>query len=152
MRRQNISEELKIGDIVLDDGSEKKSEMEKVANELNKEAQKDLDDKLKDAEEIRDAEAPKAEANDGKGKSLKIKQFVEKLILEEPSDVLNEDIGDVDRYNHLRNETARKITGLLEDYVSYLLGEEDFTEEDLRDEVESVLEQAMFYVEDLHLL
>ena len=96
MKRRNISEELKINnDVTIDNGEDNKPEEEKEANELEKAAQKDIDDKHKLVDEIRDAEAPKATANDGLGKSLNIKQFVEKLTLEETSDdVLNEDFND----------------------------------------------------------
>ena len=65
--KKNLSEELEINDdINLDDGEEKKPELEKEAEEHEDAVQKDLDEKNKIADEIKNAEAPKAEAEEAK--------------------------------------------------------------------------------------
>lgn len=160
--RTNLSEELKLNDdISLDDGSEKLPELEKEKEKLDKEIQKDLDAKVDIAKEIRDAEAPKAEINDAKGKSTKIKQFVEKLILEEPSDALNEDI-DTTNLN-ARRECLSTVYNALAKYANYLyydlypdledsgidFDEDDFDETfDIFDELSKVCEEALIRAED----
>ena len=141
--RKNLSEELEINDdISLDNGEDKKPEEEKVANELKDIAQKDLDDKNKIADEIREAEAPEAEANDGYGKSLKIKQFVEKLTLEEPTNVLNEDFDDF--LFEKRSDAVHAVYGILESYMDNLMT----TDIDILEECESVCEEALVHLED----
>lgn len=153
MRRRNLSEELDIklnDDIVLDDGSEKKEEAEKAKEEYFDEVQKDLDQKLKVAEEIRDAEAPKVEANDGKGKALKIKQFTEKLSLsEENSRFLTEEF-DEDRLFNMRSSIVHDLYEVLAKYASWLYYDSEIEDEEfsISDELESVCEEALFRTED----
>lgn len=145
MKRRNISEELKINDdVAIDNGEDNKPEEEKEANELEKAVQKDIDDKHKLVDEIRDAEAPKATANDGLGKSLNIKQFVEKLTLEETSDdVLNEDFNDL--IFDKRSEAVHEIFDALENYVDVLTA----TDYDIIDECENVCYEALSKLEDV---
>ena len=144
---KNLSEELKINDdIVLDDGSELKSEEEKEAKKLQDEIQKDLDEKNKFAEEIKDAEAPKAEANNGEGKSLKIKHFVEKLVLEEPSDSLNEDIEDYDDAMY-RDSMTHQVFNILKGYAKEYIGLK-YRDEILSD-LEDVCNEALMHIEEI---
>ena len=88
----NLSEELVINDdISLGDDEEKEAkEIEKSAEEHEKEVNKELEDKVKDVEEINEFEAKPIEIHDAEDKKLKIKGLTEKLILEEPSDILTE--------------------------------------------------------------
>lgn len=93
--RLNLSEELVINDdISLNDGSEVKEEQEKEAEKLEKEANKELEDKVEAVEEINKAEAEEIDLKDPAGKTIKIKGLTEgvKLTLEEPSDILTEDL------------------------------------------------------------
>lgn len=149
MRRKNLSEELKINDdIVLDDGSELKDELEKSKEKYFDEVEKELNQKVKDAEEISGAEAPKVEANDGLGKSLKIKQFTEKLILEEPSDVLNEEV-DTIAFDE-RDEAVHAVYKALEKYAKFLYFDANINDDefDIFEELESVCEEVMMRLND----
>lgn len=149
MRRQNISEELKLNDdIVLDDGSEKKLEAEKISSELEKEAQKELDVKNDIADDIRNAKAPSAEANDGFGKSLKIKQFVEKLKLKEPSNALTEEV-DTIAFNE-RDEAVHDAYNALAKYARFLYYDANIDDEefDIFEELESVCEEVIMRLND----
>ena len=142
-KRMNISEELKLNDdITLNDGSELKDEAEKVADEFLKDAQKDIDEKNKFLDDIKDAEAPKAEANDGSGKSLKIKQFVERLSLDETNDNLNEDFDEF--IFNKRSDAVHQVYSVLEAYVDVLTS----SNVDILEECESVCEEALIHLED----
>lgn len=152
MKRRNISEELNINDFIsLDDGSERKDDLEKEADKLEKENQEIIDDKIKDFEEIRDAEAPKLKANDGLGKTLKIKKFVEKIVLEEPSNTLNENNKKKDLNEDFddflfkkRSDAVHAVYNVLESYVDTLMT----TDVDILDECETVCEEALVHLED----
>ena len=150
--RKNLSEELEINDdIKLEDGEELKPEVEKEKDKLDKEVQKELDAKNKISDEIKDAEAPKAEVNNGLGKSTKIKQFVEKLTLEEPSDTLNEAVDNDfdDELFEYRCEIVGKIYNALEDYWNYMNRHKvDLSR--AADEIESVGEEALYHFEDYY--
>ena len=147
--KRNISEELNINDVItLDDGSEKKDELEKVAAELQKESQDIIDDKLNDLEEIRDAEAPAPEANDGFGKTLHIKNFVEKLTLSEEDDnVLNEDFND--KMFEKRSDAVGEVYRALEKYARWLYYDSNIDDEEfnLIGELEDVCDEALMHAE-----
>lgn len=152
--KRNISEELNINDVImLDDGSEKKEEAEKEAKDHEKYVQDELDKKVDDFEEIKNAEAPKLEVNDGYGKALHIKQFTEKLILSEDDceNILNEEI-DTFKFSE-RDEAVHAVYNSLAKYAKFLYFDLDEDEEDLEsfdifDELESVCEEAMIRLED----
>ena len=158
MRRKNLSEELKLNDdIVLNDGSELKDEVEKVADELEKATQDVIDEKNEILDDIKNAEAADVEANDGSGKSTTIKQFVEKLILDEPSDVLNEDIDTINL--DARQECLSTVYNALAKYANYLyydlfadlkddVEEDDYENFDIFDELSNVCEEALIRAED----
>ena len=155
--RKNLSEELEINDdVVLNDGEEKKPEEEKEGDKLKKEIQKQLDDKSKAFDEIRDAEAPKAEVNDGMGKSTKIKHFVEKLTLEEPSDVLNEDVipsDDEDRYYDLYFDLINNVYHQLVEFAHKALDNSYVREQGIpidfvKEQAESACEEALMHFDD----
>jgi hypothetical protein len=158
MSRQNISEELKLNDdIVLDDGSDKKEELEKDGEELEKEVQKELDAKIDIADEIREAEAEEFKATNALGKTTKIKNFTEKLILEEPSNVLNEEV-DTIAFDE-RDEAVHAVYNALAKYARFLyfdadLGHEYFDEEgelenfDIFEELENVCDEVMMRLND----
>ena len=153
MRRKNISEELEINkDITLNDGSELKPEEEKVAEEVHKEVQDLIDEKNEILDEIREAEAVEVEANDGLGKSTVIKQFVEKLILDEPSDVLIEEVNTFDLDE--RDEAVHAVYNALAKYANFLyfdlqIEDEDSLEDfDLYGELEDVVEEVMMRLND----
>lgn len=153
MRRKNLSEELEIklnDDITLDDGSEKKEEEEKAKEKYFSDVQKNLEQKIETAEEIRDAEAPEVKANDGMGKALKIKQFTEKLILseEDSNNILNEDLDDNfdERAFELRSDFVHKLYNVLEDYLDRAYP--DGASKHVLDELYSMCEEAIIHLED----
>ena len=158
--RKNLSEELKINDdIVLNDGSEAKEEEDKKAKEVEKEVQKELDSKNKIAKEVVNAKTPDAKANNSMGKSTKIKQFVEKLTLEEPSDVLNEDVEDMkssddeDRYYDLYFDLVSDIYRLLVNFAHKALDIQYVRDQDIpidfvREQAESSCEEALMHFDD----
>ena len=140
--RKNLSEELEINDVVtLDDCADNKPEEEKEEDKLKKEVQKELDQKNKIADEIRDAEAPKAAANNGLGKSTKIKQFVEKLTLEEPTDTLNEDLED--EYSDKRFDAVHNVYDVFANYAYILQSKLGYDEKRVEDELYSLAEEAI---------
>lgn len=143
--RENLSEELKINDVIeLDDGDRSEEEIkedDKEESDLEKDIQKELDDKNKIADEIRDAEAPKPELNNGLGKATKIKQFVEKLILEEPSNILNEDFED--EYSDARFDAVHAVFKPLTDYAFILQNKLGFDADAVEEELYSVAEEAI---------
>ena len=149
--RKNLSEELKINDdVVLNDGSEAKEEEDKKAKEVEKEVQKELDSKNKIADEISDAKAPKVTANNGLGKSTKIKQFVEKLVLEEPSDTLNEDFED--ELFDARDEAVHSVYDVLAKYARKALniggGVRDSIDSKVLDDCQSICDEAVYHLSD----
>lgn len=152
--RKNLSEALEnieINDVItLDDGSEKKPEEEKEAEKLEDAIQKELDEKNKIADEIREAEAPKAEANDGYGKSVKIKQFVEKLNLSEEDcdNVLNEDFDENEFI--LRSDCVHKIYSVMEEYAMNILGEDAPITYEIVNDIEAMCDEALVHFEDAH--
>lgn len=148
--RTNLSEELKIGtDISLNDGSEMKEVEEKEKEKYEKEVQKDLDQKIDAAEEIREAEAPEVELNDAKGKALKIKNFTEKLTLDESdSRILTEDLED--EMFEQRSICVSKVYNALADYANFLYYDAGIEDEDFNifNELETVCEEAVIRAED----
>ena len=153
--RKNLSEELKINDdIVLNDGSEAKEEEDKKAKEVEKEVQKELDSKNKIAKEVVNAKTPDAKANNSMGKSTKIKQFVEKLTLEEPSNTLNEDFEDgEDQYYDLYFDLVSDIYRLLVNFAHKALNIQYVRDQDIpidfvREQAESACEEALVHFDD----
>ena len=153
--RKNLSEELKINDdIVLNDGSEAKEEEDKKAKEVEKEVQKELDSKNKIAKEVVNAKTPDAKANNSMGKSTKIKQFVEKLTLEEPSNTLNEDFEDgEDQYYDLYFDLVSDIYRLLVNFAHKALNIQYVRDQDIpidfvREQAESSCEEALMHFDD----
>lgn len=149
MRRKNISEELEINkDITLNDGSELKPEEEKVAEEVHKEVQELIDEKNEMLDEIREAEAEEVEVNDSLGKSTVIKQFVEKLILDEPSNILNEEV-DTFTFDE-RDEAVHTVYDALAKYARFLYFDAHIDDEefDIFEELESVCEEVIMRLND----
>ena len=110
--RKKLSEEL-----ILEpnSGEELKPELEKVAEEHQEEVQKELKDRVEMVEdEINNAETPEIEIKDINNKKVNIKQFTEKLILEEPSEVINEDLETVneDAYDKLMDVYQNAVNGV----------------------------------------
>ena len=147
--RKNLSEELKINDdVTLNDGEEKKPEEVKEGDKLEKDIQKEIDEKNKIADEVRDAEAPELEAKDGHGKALKIKQFTEKLILEEPSNSLNENLYDLSDkeltiYNEQRQEALQAMYDAIGNFAFYLEDYFHLSDDEVQDELESIFDEAL---------
>ena len=143
--RENLSEELKLNDVItLDDGSENKEDEVKENEEFKKEVEKELEDKLEVALEIGEDDTPKAEANDSLGKSLKIKQFVEKLVLDETdnSQVLTEDLED--EMFEKRHDCVSKVYNALADFANFLY----YNDYDVNAELDLVCEEALIRIED----
>lgn len=113
--KKNLSEELAINDdISLGVGEEEQAkENEKVFEDHEKEVNKDLADKVDDVEEINEFEAKPIEIKDGEDKKVKIKGLTEKLVLEEPSDILTEDVNhDYDAYFNAVTEMSDVVEEL----------------------------------------
>lgn len=141
--RKNLSEELKINDdVVLNDGSEAKEEEDKKAKEVEKEVQKELDSKNKINKELANAKTPDAKANNGLGKSTKIKQFVEKLVLEEPSDTLNEDFSD-DEMMEAYFDALHEVYKVFSDYAFILQSKFHLDKSAIESELYAISEEAI---------
>ena len=151
----NLSEELVINDdISLGNDEEKEAkEIEKSAEEYEKEVNKELEDKVKDVEEINEFEAKPIEIHDAEDKKLKIKGLTEKLILEEPSDILTEakDIDDI--LFELRDQCVRDIHNELHSYLKHCeYANIDYpfsTKEAAIDALESICEEAIYHMDDI---
>lgn len=154
--KKNLSEELVINDDISlgslnCDEEECKKELEKEIEDHEKEVNKELADKVKDVEEINEFEADPIEIHDGEDKKVKIKGLTEKLTLEEPDDVLNEDWEDwseddyFERYSNAVHKVYDVLLGFIRECRDYMheAGENQL------DAAESICDEALYHLEDL---
>jgi len=106
--RKNLSEELVINDVIKLGVEEDEEVSTQPDKETEKKINKELADKVKDVEEINDAKTPDL--------GVKIKGLTEKLVLEEPSDMLNEDINpySYDAYSDAVSDLTNIVKRFLE--------------------------------------
>lgn len=153
----NLSEELVINDdISLGKDEEAQIEADKKSLEDHeKEVNKDLADKVDAVEEINEFEADPVEIHDGEDKKLNIKGLTEKLILEEPSDILNESTDMEDLLFEWRSQCVKGIFDKLHTYLEhckYTNVGYDYpfnTKQDVIDELESMCEEAVYHLDDV---
>lgn len=153
----NLSEELVINDdISLGKDEEAQIEANKKSLEDHeKEVNKDLADKVDAVEEINEFEADPVEIHDGEDKKLNIKGLTEKLILEEPSDILNESTDIEDILFEWRDQCVRDVFAELHSYLKhceYANVGNDYpfnTKQDAIDALESICEEAIYHLDDV---
>ena len=147
--RKKLSEELVIDE--PNSGEELKPELEKVAEERKEEVQKELQDRVDMVEdEINNAKTPEIEIKDVNDKKVKIKQFTEKLILEEPSEILTEDWEDWDADDYMERyfNAVSKVHLVLVDFINECKDYMHEVGELQYDAAESVCEEALFHLKD----
>lgn len=153
----NLSEELVINDdISLGKDEEAQIEADKKSLEDHeKEVNKDLADKVDAVEEINEFEVDPVEIHDGEDKKLNIKGLTEKLILEEPSDILNESTDIEDILFEWRDQCIRDVFAELHSYLKhceYANVGNDYpfnTKQDAIDALESICEEAIYHLDDV---